>query len=240
MRADKFLTQHGYFDTRAQAQAAIKAGKVKVNGQRLRKASLTLSETDQIDAKKLHPWVSRGGLKLSHALNEFGVDPSGLVCLDVGASTGGFTDVLRARGAAHIYAVDVGHGQLHETLRGDPRVSSWEGQDARTLDFAQFSSPPRLIVCDASFISAVKALGPVMDKSAPSTRLITLVKPQFEVGPEGIGKGGLVKSRALADQALSDISAAISAKGWQVEGIIDSPVKGGSGNREFLLYAVKL
>jgi len=240
MRADKYLTEQGYFETRAQAQAAIKAGKVKVNGQRLRKASFALSTADHIEAKKLHPWVSRGGLKLVRALDEFGVDPKGLVCLDVGASTGGFTDVLLSRGAAHIYAVDVGHDQLHEKLCGDPRVSSWEGQDARTLDFERFSSPPRLIVCDASFISAVKVLGPVLDKSASATRLITLVKPQFEVGPEGIGKGGVVKSRALADQALSDVSAAISAKGWQVEGAIDSPIKGGSGNREFLLYAVKL
>lgn len=240
MRADKFLVEKGYFDTRSQAQAAIKAGKVKVNGRVLRKASAPLTEHDRIDAKKLHPWVSRGGLKLAHALDVFGVDPSGLICLDVGASTGGFTDVLMARGAVKVFAVDVGHGQLHEKLQNDARVLSMEGQDARRLTSAQLKPLPQLIVCDASFISAPKVLETVMTLAAKGTRLISLVKPQFEVGPAGIGKGGLVKSRTLSDQALSDVSAVISARGWQVQQTSDSPIKGGSGNHEFLLYAVKL
>lgn len=240
MRADKFLTEQGYFDTRAQAQAAIKAGKVRVNGDVLKKASRPLSCDDDIRAKKLHPWVSRGGLKLVHGLAEFGVDPSGLNCLDVGSSTGGFTDVLLSRGARKIWAVDVGHGQLHEKLQSEPRVTSMEGQDARQLTAAQLSPFPQLIVCDASFISAVKALETVLDLAPSGVKLITLVKPQFEVGPEGIGKGGIVKSKALSDQALSDVSAKMSAKGWQVEAATDSPIKGGSGNREFLLYAVKI
>jgi len=238
-RADKFLVMQGYFDTRAQAQAAIKAGKVKVNGQRLKKSSQILSETDMIDAKKLHPWVSRGGLKLAHALKIFDFNPSGLVCLDVGASTGGFTDVLIAQGAAKVYAVDVGHDQLHQKLINHPQIISMEGQDARALSREMFDPLPRLIVCDTSFISATKVLDKVLDMVTTGSHLITLVKPQFEVGKDGIGRGGLVRNNTLRDQALSDVTAWIGAKGWQVIATTSSPIKGGSGNHEFLLFAAK-
>lgn len=240
LRADRFLVEHGYFDSRTQAQAALKAGKVRVNGRVLKKASMPLTEHDNIEAKKLHPWVSRGGLKLVHALKEFNVSVEGLTALDVGASTGGFTDVLVERGAVKVYAVDVGHDQLHVKLKGDARIISMEGQDARKLTADMFPVLPDIIVCDASFISAMKVLSAALDIAAKGTKLITLVKPQFEVGKAGIGRGGIVKSESLADQALSDVSAWVSAKGWQVEGMSDSPIKGGSGNHEFLLYAVKL
>ncbi|MEP6342802.1 MAG: TlyA family RNA methyltransferase [Maricaulaceae bacterium] len=240
LRADKFLVAQGYFDTRTQAQAAIKAGKVRVNGRVLKKASTPLSATDDIKAGRVHPWASRGGIKLDHALKSFKVNVEGLTALDVGASTGGFTDVLLTRGAGAVYAVDVGHDQLHDKLKNDPRVLSLEGQDARKITKDMFPTPPDIIVCDASFISATKVLDVALDIAVTGTKLITLVKPQFEVGREGIGRGGLVKSKALADQALSDVSAWVSMKGWQVLETLDSPIKGGSGNAEFLLYALKI
>ena len=240
VRADKFLLEQGYFDTRAQAQAAIKAGKVRVNGRVLKKASTLLTEQDQINAAKVHPWVSRGGIKLDYALKTFGINVDGVTALDVGASTGGFTDVLLTRGAAKVFAVDVGHDQLHAKLKDDPRVISMEGQDARALKLDMFTPAPSLIVCDASFISATKVLSAALNIAHAGTRLITLVKPQFEVGPEGIGKGGIVKSASLSDIALSDVSAWVSSKGWQIEATDSSPIKGGSGNTEFLLYAIKL
>ena len=240
LRADKFLVTHGYFDTRSQAQAAIKAGKVRVNGRVIKKASMLLTAEDAVKAGRVHPWASRGGLKLDHALKQFDVDVGGMTALDVGASTGGFTDVLLTRGAVRVYAVDVGHDQLHDKLKNDPRVLSLEGQDAREITAAMFPSLPDIIVCDASFISATKVLNASLDMAANGTKLITLVKPQFEVGRAGIGRGGIVKSTRLADQALSDVSVWISSKGWQVLETIDSPIKGGSGNAEFLLYALKV
>ena len=240
MRADKFLVGRGYFETRTQAQAAIKAGKVRVNGRVLKKPSTPLSDQDQIKAGRAHPWVSRGGIKLDYALKTFGVDVTGLTALDVGASTGGFTDVLLHHGAAKVFAVDVGHDQLHAKLKDDARVISMEGQDARALTGDMFTPAPSIIVCDASFISATKVLDKALGIAGRAAKLITLVKPQFEVGREGIGRGGIVKSQSLSDMALSDVSAWVSAKGWQIEATDSSPIKGGSGNAEFLLYAVKL
>lgn len=240
LRADKFLVTQGYFETRTQAQTAIKAGKVRVNGRVLKKASALLTEADSIKAGRVHPWVSRGGIKLDHALKSFNVSVEGLSALDVGASTGGFTDVLLTCGAERVYAVDVGHDQLHDKLKVDPRVLSLEGQDAREITPDMFATQPDIIVCDASFISAMKVLDVALDMVASGTKLITLVKPQFEVGREGVGRGGIVKSKHLADQALSDVSAWVSSKGWQVLKTMDSPIKGGSGNAEFLLYALKL
>ena len=240
LRADKFLVTQGYFETRTQAQAAIKAGKVRINGRVLKKASMLLTVDDAVKAGRVHPWASRGGLKLDHALKSFHVDVEGMTALDVGASTGGFTDVLLTRGALKVYAVDVGHDQLHDKLKSDPRVVSREGQDAREITADMFSPLPDIIVCDASFISATKVLDAALDIAASGTKLITLVKPQFEVGRAGIGRGGIVKSKNLADQALSDVSTWISSKNWQVLETLDSPIKGGSGNAEFLLYAMKL
>ena len=237
MRADLYLTQNGYYESRARAQAAIKAGLVKVDGKRLKKASEKLSDENEITAKAEHPWVSRGGLKLAFALKEFGISAEGKTCLDVGASTGGFSDVLAQKGASKIYAVDVGHGQLHASLHDVPAIISMEGQDARDLTAADFDSPPKLIVCDASFISAMKVLQRPLSVAAKTADLITLVKPQFEVGKSGIGRGGLVKSESLALQAVSDVSAWVTAQGWHVIATCKSPIKGGSGNTEYLLHA---
>lgn len=240
-RADLYLTENGYYESRARAQAAIKAGLVKVDGKRLKKASEKLSDLNEISAKAEHPWVSRGGLKLAYALKEFGVSVEGKTCLDVGASTGGFSDVLAQRGAVKIYAVDVGHGQLHERLQDVPEIISMEGQDARELTAKHFATPPQLIVCDASFISCMKVLERplTLTLTARTAELITLVKPQFEVGKAGVGRGGLVKSESLALQALSDVSAWVTAQGWHVVATCRSPIKGGSGNTEYLLHARK-
>lgn len=238
-RADLYLVQNGYYDSRARAQAAIKAGFVKVDGKRLKKASEKLSDLNEISAKAEHPWVSRGGLKLAYALKEFDISVEGKFCLDVGASTGGFSDVLRQKGAAKIYAVDVGHDQLHASLHDVAEIISMEGQDARELTPLHFERPPQLIVCDASFISAMKVLERSLSLAARTANLITLVKPQFEVGKAGIGRGGIVKSESLSLQALSDVSAWVTAQGWHVAATCKSPIKGGSGNTEYLLHARK-
>ena len=238
-RADLYLTENGYYETRARAQTAIKAGLVKVDGKRLKKASEKLSDENEILAKAEHPWVSRGGLKLAYALKEFDISVEGKFCLDVGASTGGFSDVLRQKGATKIYAVDVGHGQLHASLHDVPEILSMEGQDARELTATDFTTAPQLIVCDASFISCMKVLERPLSLAASSAELVILVKPQFEVGKAGVGRGGLVKSESLSLQALSDVSAWVTAQGWHVVATCKSPIKGGSGNTEYLLHARK-
>jgi len=240
VRADIYLVEQGYYDSRSRAQAAIKAGLVLVNGKYLKKPSDKLPENAVISASDEHPWVSRGGLKLAHALSEFDVNPSGKTCLDVGASTGGFSDVLLTNGALKIYAVDVGHGQLHDKLKSNSNIIPMESQDARTLKPSDFSSAPELIVCDVSFISAMKALETPLKLTVPKAELITLVKPQFEVGKSGIRRGGLVKSQDLSQQALKDVSSWVEGQGWTIKGTCDSPIKGGSGNHEYLLYALKL
>lgn len=239
MRADVFLTENGYYESRARAQAAIKAGRVKIGGKRIKKAGEKVDPEASVDAKQAHPYASRGGLKLAHALTYFKIDPTAHICLDVGASTGGFTDVLLQKGAAHVYAVDVGHGQLHSKLQDRADVTSMEKTDARDLTPGHFDRLPNLIVCDASFISLSKLLAPSLAMVKTGAKLVTLVKPQFEVGKAGIGRGGIVKSKSDALLALSDVSAWITARGWHVVGTTDSPIKGGSGNHEFLLYAVK-
>ena len=240
MRADVYLVKHGYYDSRARAQAAIKAGLVSINGQLLKKSADKISDGARVLAGHEHPWVSRGGLKLEHALKEFKVNPLGQVCLDVGASTGGFTEVLVKNGALTVYAVDVGHGQLHGSLKSNPAIISMESRDARQLTSSDFSAPPTLIVCDASFISATKVLKAPLSLAAPKAELITLVKPQFEVGKSGIRRGGLVKSEQLSRQALENVSDWVVSQGWTLKGSCDSPIKGGSGNHEYLLYAARL
>ncbi|MGB0907243.1 MAG: TlyA family RNA methyltransferase [Maricaulaceae bacterium] len=239
MRADVFLTERGYYESRSRAQAAIKAGRVKIGGVRIKKAGEKVDPEAEVDAKLAHPYASRGGLKLAHALTHFKIDATDAICLDVGASTGGFTDVLLKNGAAHVYAVDVGHGQLHSSLQNRDDVTSMEKTDARDLTPAHFKPLPNFIVCDASFISLAKLLAPSLAMVKTGTKLVTLVKPQFEVGKAGIGRGGIVKSKGDALLALSDVAAWITAQGWHVVDTTDSPIKGGSGNREFLLYAVK-
>lgn len=240
MRADLFLVEHGHFETRARAQAAIAAGKVRVNGQVLAKASQKVSDGAVIEAEEAFPWVSRAALKLVAGLEAFGIDPADRVCLDVGASTGGFTEVLLSRGARQVYAVDVGRDQLHPKLQADTRVVSMEGTDARSLAASMFCEPPSLVVCDASFIGLTKVLLPVIPLMAPRSDLIALIKPQFEVGRAAIGKGGLVKSDQDRERAVADVREAFEGlEGVSVRAIIDSPIEGGDGNREYLMAATR-
>lgn len=240
MRADQYLTTHGHYDSRARAQAAIKAGLVSVDGKVVKKPSEKIKEGAVVSAGREHPWVSRGGVKLDHALTVFGVDPTDRIALDVGASTGGFSQVLATRGAAKIYAVDVGHGQLHKDLHNEPKIISMEGQDARELSPKDLTPAPNLIVCDASFISAMKVLENPLRLAAETADLITLVKPQFEVGKINIGRGGLVKSEELGLRALDTVRHWTREQGWQVIETCVSPIKGGSGNVEYLLHAKRL
>jgi len=237
MRADQYLATHGHYDSRARAQAAIKAGLVTVDGKTVKKPSEKIKAGAVITAGREHVWVSRGGVKLDHALTVFGVDAARRTALDVGASTGGFSQVLAQRGAAKIYAVDVGHGQLHLSLHGHPKIISMEGQDARTLSPTQFDPSPDIIVCDASFISAMKVLETPLGLATKGADLITLVKPQFEVGKINIGRGGLVKTEELGLRALDSVKHWVRDQGWRVIASDVSPIKGGSGNIEYLLHA---
>jgi len=237
MRADQYLVHHGHYDSRARAQSAIKAGKVTIDGVPARKASQTIASGAKVVAEAEHPWVSRGGLKLFHALEVFGVKPDGLQCLDVGSSTGGFTQVLLERGAAKVCAVDVGQGQLHSFLHNHPRLISLENQDARDLTENLIGFAPDLVVCDASFIGLSKVLEIPLSLAAPRAKLVSLVKPQFEVGRDGIGRGGLVKSEELALQSLENVKTWLAGLGWEVKADDVSPIKGGSGNTEYLIWA---
>ena len=234
MRADLYLVERGFFSSRARAQAAVKAGLVQVNGRVLSKPSASIPDGADVRAEQPHPYVSRGGLKLAHALDRFDIDVKGRVGLDIGSSTGGFTDVLLRASAAHVHAVDVGRDQFHASLRGDPRITLREGQDARQITAAMFDPAPDLLVCDASFISLTKLLGPALELTREA---VLLVKPQFEVGRQNIGKGGIV--RAGAEDALERVKAWLRGEGWRVLALADSPIAGGSGNREYLLHAAK-
>jgi len=235
-RADIILVERGFFPSRTRAQAAIAAGLVSVGGVALQKPSEEVADDAPIAAGAPHPYASRGGVKLAAALDAFALDPSGLACLDVGASTGGFTDVLLARGARRVVAVDVGHGQLDKRLAADPRVHSLEGLDARALTPKHIGEAPGAIVCDVSFISQRLVLPHVLKLAARPAWLISLVKPQFEVGPAEIVKGR-VKSEAALARACDEASACIEREGWTLLGLIPSPVLGGGGAREFLLAA---
>ena len=235
-RADIVLVERGVFTTRARAQAAIAAGLVVADGTRVARPSQAIAENAEIAAGAPHPYVSRGGVKLAAALDAFGLDPAGLACLDVGASTGGFADVLLQRGARRVVAADVGHGQLDPKLAADPRVASLEGRDARTLALADLGEAPGAIVCDVSFISQRLILPHVLALAAGRAWLVSLVKPQFEVGPRDIVKGK-VRSEAALERACAEVRNAIEAEGWTVLGLIPSPILGGGGAREFLIAA---
>lgn len=239
MRADLFLVKHGYFETRAKAQAAIAAGGVRVDGRALTKPSQTLRPGVRVEAEPAHPYVGRAALKLIAGMDAFKVDPAGRVCLDVGASTGGFTQVLLERGAETVFAVDTGRGQLHPSLRADPRVVSLETTDARDLSPRLIDRPPGLVVCDASFISLAKVLPAALDLAAPGARLIALFKPQFEVGRAHVGKGGIVKDEAVVQAAMARTLDFLQVSGWTVSGTAESPITGGDGNREWLIGASK-
>lgn len=235
-RADIVLVERGLFESRARAQAAIAAGLVTVDGAPVRKASEPIAPDAALHAAPAHPYVSRGGLKLVAALDHFGFDPKGQVCLDIGASTGGFCEVLLARGARRVYAVDVGRAQLHASLRANPAVVSLEETDIRTLDPTKFAAQPDFIVIDVSFIS-LKAVLPAADRlAARPARLIALIKPQFEAGRSKVKKG-IVRDPAVHAAVCDDIVAFTASLGWEIEGTIPSPIEGGEGNKEFLMAA---
>jgi 23S rRNA (cytidine1920-2'-O)/16S rRNA (cytidine1409-2'-O)-methyltransferase len=238
-RADLLLVARGLFDSRARARAAIEAGLVSADGVVVTKPAELIDEMAEVIATAPHPWVGRGALKLVHALELWPLDLAGRIVLDVGASTGGFTEVCLARGAGRVFAVDVGRDQLHSSLRSEPRVVSLEGTDARNLTTDQITTPPDLVVCDASFIGLAKVLPVPLSLARLGADLIALVKPQFEVGPDRVGKGGLVKDEAARAEALSDVVAFIQDSGWDVLATADSPIVGGDGNHEFLLHARK-
>jgi 23S rRNA (cytidine1920-2'-O)/16S rRNA (cytidine1409-2'-O)-methyltransferase len=236
-RLDILLVERGLFESRAKAVAAIEAGLVIVNGKPAARASQSVDEDSGVSAQPAHPWVGRGALKLDHALALWPVKVERRIVLDVGASTGGFTEVCLARGAAKVYAVDVGRDQLHPRLKADPRVVDLHGCDARALDRSSIREPPDLIVCDVSFISLAKALPAALDLAAPGADLICLVKPQFEVGPAEVGRGGLVRSAAARERALAEACAFLEREGWSVQASTPSPILGGDGNAEWLVWA---
>lgn len=236
-RADLFLVEHGHFESRARAQAAIRAGRVRVDGRPLARASESIDPGARIEAAPEHPYASRGGLKLAAALDAFGLDPAGRVALDVGASTGGFTDVLLARGVRHVHAVDVGRGQLHPRLAADPRVANREGTDIRGLDPAALTPRPDFASVDVSFIGLRLVLPVLPALLEPGSDLVALIKPQFEAGRARIGRGGLVRDPAIHTEVCSAVRAELERLGAAILGLIASPVTGGDGNAEFLIAA---
>jgi len=240
VRIDQLLVARGVFDSRARARAAIEAGRVRADGRVVAKPSEKVAEDAVIEAEAAHPWVGRGALKLAHALELWPVAIEGRVVLDVGASTGGFTEVCLDRGAAQVFAVDVGTGQLHPSVAADPRVVNLEKTDARHLTTALITDTPSLIVCDASFISLSKVLPAALALAEPEADLITLVKPQFEAdGPKAVGKKGVVKDPEAHAAAVAGVRAWLEESGWTVREVADSPITGGDGNVEFLLWAQK-
>lgn len=242
LRLDELLVRRGLFASRSRARDAITRGAVVVNGVAAAKPGQATVETAEIAVDDpARAYVSRAALKLVAGLDAFGIDPAGLHALDIGASTGGFTQVLMERGAAHVVAVDVGHGQLGPALAADPRVTSLEKLNARDLDASHLGAVrPGLVVSDVSFISLKLALPPALDLAAPGARCVLLVKPQFEAGREAIGKGGLLRDPAMGEQIARDLEAWLDAlPGWRALGFVPSPIEGGDGNREFLLSGVK-
>ena len=238
-RADQILVDRGLAESRTRAQALILAGLVCAGHGRLDKPGTLLATDAPLRVKGSdHPWVSRGGVKLAHGLDAFGLDPAGRIGLDIGASTGGFTDVLLNRNAAKVYAVDVGHGQLAWKLRNDPRVAVLERTNARHLDRKQVSEPVGLIVTDVSFISLELVLPPALALAAPGAWLVALIKPQFEVGKGQVGKGGVVRDPALRTQACDKVRDWLAIQpGWIVLGLVESPIRGPEGNVEYLIGA---
>ncbi|WP_019834328.1 TlyA family RNA methyltransferase [Sphingomonas sp. PR090111-T3T-6A] len=240
VRADQLVTDRGLAESRTRAQALILAGLVYTGDRKVEKAGQPLAPDAPLEVKgRDHPWVSRGGLKLDHALTHFGWDVTGLVAVDVGASTGGFTDVLLTRGAAKVYAVDVGHGQLAWKLRSDERVVVLERTNARHLTAEHIPDPIDLVVCDASFIALSKVLAAALDLAGPGARLAALIKPQFEAGREEVGKGGVVRDPVVHQRVCDETVEWLGSIGWSVLGVTTSPITGPEGNVEFLVAAMK-
>ena len=238
IRVDQLLVARGLAESRAKAQALVMAGVVFAGEARVAKPGQTLAADAALDVRgRDHPWASRGGVKLAHALDRFALDPAGAVAIDVGSSTGGFTDVLLTRGAARVYAVDSGTNQLAWRLRQDERVVVLERLSARLLTAGHVPGPVDWVVCDASFIGLAKVLPAPLALARPGARLVALVKPQFELSPAEIGKGGVVRDPAARRRALDGAVAWLGAIGWRVDGTVESPLEGPAGNREFLVAA---
>ena len=235
-RLDVAIVERGLADTRSKAQSLIMARRVLVNGQHVDKAGANVADDDIVAIEALeHPWVGRGGMKLAHALREFNIAVEGKTCADIGASTGGFTDVMLKSGAAKVYAIDVGYGQLDASLRNDPRVVNREKMNARYLDASSFDEPIDFVSIDVSFIS-LKLILPAV-KTFLRGEVVALVKPQFEVGKHDVGKGGIVRDDAKRNAAVQSVVAFAREIGFDVRGVIESPIKGAEGNIEYLMYA---
>ena len=240
VRADQLLVARELAESRTKAQALILAGAVFSGEKRVAKAGDLLAENAPLEVRgRDHPWVSRGGVKLDHGLTHFGFDVAGAVALDIGSSTGGFTDVLLSRGAAKVYAIDVGTNQLAWKLRQDPRVVVHEQVNARDLDASVVPETVDVVVCDASFIGLAKVLGPALGLAKPGAKLVALVKPQFEAGREEVGKGGVVRDPEARLRVCDRAAEWVASQGWSVLGVTESPITGPEGNVEFLLGAVK-
>ena len=237
-RADQLLVARGLAESRTRAQALILAGTVFSGETKIAKAGQTLPADAPLEVRgRDHPWVSRGGIKLAHALDHFALDPAGATAMDIGSSTGGFTDVLLSRGAAQVFAVDSGTNQLAWKLRQDPRVTVLEQTSARVLTSAQIDQPCGWVVCDASFIGLAKVLEVPLRLAAPVCQLVALIKPQFEVGRGEVGKGGVVRDPALHARVCGEVSDWLTSSDWTVRGIVPSPITGPEGNVEFLIWA---
>lgn len=237
-RIDQLLVERGLAPSRARAQALVMAGLVYVGEARVEKPGQQVREDAAVDVRgRDHPWVGRGGIKLDHAIAHFGLDPAGAVAMDIGSSTGGFTQVLLHHGAAHVFAVDVGTNQLDWRLRNDPRITVLEQTNARDLTPALIDRPCSFVVCDASFIGLAKVLEVPLALAAPDCTLVALIKPQFEVAREEVGKGGIVRDPALHERVCGEVRQWLEAGGWHVEGIVPSPITGTEGNVEFLVCA---
>jgi len=237
-RLDQLLADRGLAESRTRAQALVMAGLVFSGETKMQKSGQQIPEDAPLEVRgRDHPWVSRGGIKLDHALEYFELDPAGGTAMDIGSSTGGFTDVLLSRGASHVFAVDSGTNQLAWRIRQDPRVTVLEQTSARVLTRAQIDRPCSWVVCDASFISLRKVLEVPLNLAEPDCDLVALIKPQFEVGREEVGKGGVVRDERLHARVCDEFSAWLSGAAWQVNGIVPSPITGPEGNVEFLIHA---
>lgn len=239
-RLDQLLVERGLVESRTRAQALVMAGLVFAGETKLEKSGQQLAEDIPLEVRgRDHPWVSRGGIKLAHAIEHFGLDPAGSVAMDIGSSTGGFTDVLLSKGAAHVFAVDSGTNQLAWKLRQDSRVTVLEQTSARVLTPELIDRPCGWVVCDASFISLAKVLERPLELAAPRCRLVALIKPQFEVGREEVGKGGVVRDPALHTRVYEEVRQWVEGRGFEVQGIVESPITGPEGNVEFLISALR-
>ena len=240
IRLDQLLVTRGLAPSRTRAQALIMAGSVFRGEEKLSKPGQQLPEDAPLEVRgRDHPWVGRGGIKLAHAIEHFELDPAGAVAMDIGSSTGGFTDVLLAKGAAHVFAVDSGTNQLAWKLRQDARVTVLEQTSARILTTEHIDRPCDWVVCDASFIGLAKVLERPLELAAPHCRLVALIKPQFEVAREEVGKNGVVRDPVLHERVCGEVRGWLEGEGWDIQGIARSPITGPEGNAEFLISAVR-